>query len=447
MKRNPLFWLVVAAAIAAGCSTSSSPGASVAPAMPRFGPKPAPTILRTTPIKHVIIVIQENRSFDDLFMNYPGANTQNWAMKHDGTIVNLAPVPLGQYGDLSHLHTAFLVESDGGKMDGFDLEKVNTDPKNGQKPNPLTYTQQSDVQPYWDIAAQNALADDMYASVTGPSYPAHLYLIAGGAQDLIGLPNGRPWGCAAPAGTQVPILLSNGKQVEGPFPCFDWPTLADELDKARISWKFYAPFPTPPYPISDWSTYLSINHIYNGPDWAKDVVTPETTILTDIANGNLPHVSWVTPKNSNSDHADNGRDFGPSWIASIVNAVGANPQYAKNTVIFVTWDEWGGWFDHVYPPQVDLYGLGFRVPLLIVSGYTKPGYISHVQHEFGSVLRFTEENWGLGQLGPSDTRADDLMDAFDFTSPPHAIGNIHAPMKAQVFIHQTPDPNPVDTDR
>ena len=446
MKRQLLFWLVAAVAIVTGCSTQTMPSTSVAPGAPVANSNAKGFSARTTPIKHVIIVIQENRSFDDLFMHYPNANTQDWAYKHDGTLVQLQATPLPQYGDLSHLHSAFLIESDGGKMDGFDLEKVNKDPKNGQKPNPLTYTQQSDVQPYWDIATQSAVADNMYASVTGPSYPAHLYLIAGQASDIIGLPNGRPWGCDAPAGTKTPILVNN-KQIEGPYPCFDWNTLADELDKAGVTWKFYAPDPTPPYPVSDWSTYLSINHIFNGPDWSTHVVTPETTILTDIQNSQLPHVAWVTPKNSNSDHADNGRDFGPSWIASIVNAVGANPQYAQNTVIFITWDEWGGWWDHVYPPALDEYGLGFRVPLIIASGWTKPDYVSHVQHEFGSILRFTEENWGLAQMGSSDTRADDLADVFDFGASPHPIGGINAPLKPQFFIHQPRDPNPVDTDQ
>ena len=401
-----------------------------------------------TPIQHVIIVIQENRSFDQLFNGFPGANTSRLAHLHDGTNRLLKPVPLGQYGDISHLHTAYLIEYDGGKMDGFDLVKRNKNPKTHTAPDPLTYTQQSDVQPYWDIAQKSALADDFFASVTGPSYPAHLYLIAGGAQNIIGLPNGRPWGCAAPPGTRTPILRPDGKQVEGPFPCFDWTTLADELDAAHISWRFYAPYPakTSGLSLSDWSTYLSIRHIYEGQDWTTDVINPETQILDDIKHGALPSVSWVTPKNENSDHADNGRDYGPSWIASIVNAVAAKSDYATNTVVFITWDEWGGWYDHVRPPVVDEFGLGFRVPLIISSGYTKPGYVSHVQHEFGSVLRFTEENWGLGQLGPSDTRADDLMDIFDFNQNPHPMGQIKAPYGASFFLDQQPDPNPVDDD-
>jgi len=128
-------------------------------------------------------------------------------------------------------------------------------------------------------------------------------------------------------------------------------------------------------------------------------------------------VSWVIPTGANSDHANTLSNSGPSWVASVVNAIGTS-RYWNSTAVFVTWDDWGGWYDHVPPQIFNSYELGFRVPLIVISPYAKPGYVSHVPHEFGSLLRFTEEQFGLGSLGYTDARADDLADCFNFAQAP-----------------------------
>src|SRR4029077_763074 len=145
-----------------------------------------------------------------------------------------------------------------------------------------------------------------------------------------------------------------------------------------------------------------------GSDWSN-VITPPTQILTDIANHQMPAVSWVIPDGQNSDHAGKTNTTGgPSWVASIVNAIG-NSSYWSNTAIVITWDDWGGWFDHVPPTVVNDgvswgsgYVYGFRVPLIVVSPFAKAGYISHVKHDFGSILNLIEGTFGLSSLGYAD---------------------------------------------
>jgi phospholipase C len=144
---------------------------------------------------------------------------------------------------------------------------------------------------------------------------------------------------------------------------------------------------------------------------------PETNIFNDITLGQLPAVSWVVPTGSNSDHANNNSTAGPSWVGDLANAIGTS-KYWNNTVIFVTWDDWGGWYDHVTPHIYNSYELGFRVPLIVISPYAKAGYVSHVPHEFASILKFTEAQFALGSLGYTDARADDLSDCFNFAQSP-----------------------------
>jgi phospholipase C len=174
-------------------------------------------------------------------------------------------------------------------------------------------------------------------------------------------------------------------------------------------------------------------------------------------NNQLPAVSWVIPAGRNSDHAggvyarpNNG---GPSWVASIVNAIG-NSEYWANTAIIITWDDWGGWYDHVPPFKTvndgvswgSGYVYGFRVPLIVISPYARPGYISHVNHDFGSILHMVEENFNLGSLGYADWYADDLSDCFNFHHQPSAFHTINAPLKADYFLHDTTPPDDPDND-
>ncbi len=183
-----------------------------------------------------------------------------------------------------------------------------------------------------------------------------------------------------------------------------------------------------------------MKHIRYGPDWAADVVAPSQQFIADVGKGYLAGVTWITPSCYNSDHAGCLGKGGPAWVTSLVNAVGES-QFWDTTAIFVMWDEWGGWYDHVAPPTLDYDGLGFRVPLVVVSPYAKKNYVSHVQYEHGSILRFAEDTFGLAQLAASDARATSpAADCFDFSKPPRKF----KPFAARPFAIN--DPRPVDSD-
>ena len=223
--------------------------------------------------------------------------------------------------------------------------------------------------------------------------------------------------------------------------CFDYETLGDELDKAHLSWRFYANW----YGSQKsgqgayWSGYQAVRHIFKGPDWKKDVISPNWRFIKDVRKGYLANMTWITPVCDDSDHVNCPGGYGPSWVSALVNTVG-NSKFWDTTAIFVMWDDWGGLYDHVPPPYEDYDGLGFRVPLLIVSPYAKKGWVSHVQYETGSVLRFVEDLFGLGQLAASDARANNpALDCFDFSMNPRPFVKISAPIPPKFFMHQYPD--------
>ena len=178
-----------------------------------------------------------------------------------------------------------------------------------------------------------------------------------------------------------------------------------------------------------------------GSDWTQNVVLKSTQVLTDIATGQLAGVSWVIPPVQQSDHPKENDGSGPSWVASIVNALGNSP-YWSNTAIFITWDDWGGWYDHVPPQIVNSFEYGFRVPLVVVSPYARPAYISHINHDFGSILKFIESTYALPSLGYADAQADDLSDCFDFSQTPISFQTIAAPLDAEHFLNDKRPPNP-----
>ena len=391
---------------------SPAPTDTPSPA-PTDTPSPSPSPSPVSQITHVIVIIQENRSFDNLFNGFPGADTVQFGTLHDGTQIALTPIPLSRGKSLSSAHKSFLTAYDGGKMDGFNM--ISKSGPEGTAP--YSYVTQTSETGYWTLAQNYTIADRMFSSQSANSYPAHQYLIRGTSGGIIGNP--RPvsnytWGCDD-AGQTAPVILPNGKMGARTSTCFDAPTIGDLLDQNNVSWKFYAP--TIGFGGFEWDAYDSIQHIRFGPDWSQSNITPETTVLADIANNNLAAVSYVVPNQINSDHGSSKQGSGPNWVLSIVDAVGTSA-YWPHTAILVTWDDWGGWYDHVPPPQLDYMGLGERVPLLVVSPYARVGYVSHTQHEFGSILHFIETTFGLPSLGTTDARADDLSDCFNFGQSP-----------------------------
>jgi phospholipase C len=441
-------WLLFyfAAVTVTGCSGLGGGSHASVPNVPVV-PSPTP---RAQKIRHIVIMIQENRSFDNLFAKYAGADGTTQATLHDGQPFTLIKAPLvGK--ELNHSHSGFLTEYDGGKMDGFDQIGFGSSGTGGPAGTyPLRYVDPADIRPYWAMAENYALADHMFQTQGSGSFTAHQELIAAGtaigpSKSLIDFPSRGPWGCDAPTGTVTTYITPAGFFFnQGPFPCLTYPTLKDLFDPAGLSWKYY----TPPLlkPGSSgflWNAFDAISNVRYGPDWKRNDVSPETTIFKDISAHRLPAVSWVIPSSTNSDHAA-GRDYGPSWVASVVNAIGKSKAW-PTTVVIVVWDDWGGYFDHVAPHQLDYQGLGFRVPMIVISPYAKSvGYVSHTQYEFGSIVRFVEDNWNLGQLGATDVRATSIADMFDFSKPPRAFTPIRSQYRQSFFEHQPPSLEPVD---
>jgi phospholipase C len=434
------------------------------------GSRPTSAIVRGK-INHVVVIFQENRTPDNLFhdpvLMARGADIASTGINSSGKTVPLTPGPLAVSYDLSHAHGAFVDMYDGGKMDGADKIPVTVTcpgettlcpPANPQ----FFYVQAADVNPYFQIAEKYTFGDRMFQTNQGPSFPAHQFIISGTsaptasshsfvAENSGGIPNAfGDAGCTSPPAEFVFLINPAGLETEKIYPCTDHPTLTDELNAAGISWMYY----TPNAGVI-WTGPNAIEHMCGpnnpppnatacvGSDWTNHVVLNETRVLHDIAIGNLPTVSWIIPNGRNSDHAGFERSGGPSWVASIVNAIG-NSSYWADTAIIITWDDWGGWYDHVPPFKVvndgvswgSGYVYGFRVPLIVVSPYARAQYISHANHDFGSILKFIEVNFGLPPLGYADTHApDDLADCFDFGQQPLTFTPIQAPLTATDFLN------------
>jgi phospholipase C len=425
-------------------------------------------------IQHIVVIFQENRTPDNLFQDpllmSRGADISASGLNSQGQTIVLSPIDLGTAGtnpqnyDLSHANSAFVFMYDGGKMDGADL--IPCSPSANCPANPqFMFVKPSDVQPYFAMAEQYTFGDRMFQTNQGPSFPAHQFIISGtsaptSTSNLFAAENplGSPAGCIAPSTETVAMIDPSGSESSTQYPCFDHPTLTDFLDVAGVSWRYYTPSAG-----SIWTGPDAISHICQaqtvsgvltctGPDWTNNVIIPEWQILGDIPSGNLAQVSWVIPDGTHSDHPSSNDGSGPSWVGSIVNAVGNSPYWA-NTVIIVTWDDWGGWYDHVAPKVINDgvswgsgYVYGFRVPLIVISPYAKAAYVSHVTHDFGSVLKFIETTFQLPSLGYADAPADDLSDCFQLTQSPIRFQTIPIPRDAANFMYRKEPPVDPDDD-
>jgi phospholipase C len=418
-------------------------------------PMPGPS---SGKIQHVVVIFQENRTPDNLFHGLPNADIANSGLNSEGQTIPLVPISLVTNYDLGHTHSSFSVEYDGGKMDGADKNSVGCAPGaiGCPPPNPeFAYVNPSEVAPYFQMAERYTFADRMFQTNQGPSFPAHQFIISGtsaptATSNLFAAEN--PFnpggdgtgsggtGCTAPTGQLVALIDPTGDESQKQYPCFEHPALVDLLDSKKLTWRYYTPSAG-----SIWTGPNAIHHLRLGPDWANDVILQQTQVLTDIAGGNLAAVSWVIPDGKASDHALATDGSGPSWVASIVNAIGNSP-YWSNTAIFITWDDWGGWYDHVAPTVINSYEYGFRVPLIIVSPFAKPAYVSHVTHDFGSILKFIEQNFGLPSLGYADAPADNFSDCFDFSQTPLTFQTIPAALDANFFLNDKRSPTDPDDD-
>jgi phospholipase C len=384
------------------------------------------------PIKHVVFLIKENRSFDNMFGLFPGANGATEANDR-GTIRSLTRATDQRAHDLTHCYNCAVAAVNDGGMDGFNQSEPD---------NMYAFTQfrPSQLPNYWHWAQQNVLMDKFFASAMGPSFPNHLYAIAatsGGAldnpvqtfqalheQQEKGL--AKSWGCdIAEPGAYVEIIDPEGKLVKVD-PCFDFLTEGDLLNEVDIPWTYYAATNTQLGYI--WSAYSAIRRYRENPQMWEQHIRPVDDVVRDIDANRLPPVTWITPRFQLSEHPEYNFCHGENWTTEVVDAIMNSPMW-KDTAIFVTWDDYGGFYDHVPPHEIDPFGFGIRVPMLIISPYAKQGFVDHTEGEFSSVLRFIEDNWGLTQLTHRDRRAHNLSEAFDFTQPP-----------------RPPDPLPLRTD-
>jgi phospholipase C len=434
---------------------------------------PPPTLSK---IQHVVVIFQENRSTDNLFHDpkliAEGADIASTGLNSQGLTVPLMAVPMTAAFNPDHSHSAFLDMYDGGKMDGADKivlrcpgGTTNCVPAGSN----FAYVDPADVAPYFQLAETYTFADQMFQTNQGPSFPAHQFLISGTsaptansnlfvAENPGEISSGNSetdTGCTAPAEETVRLITPDGDESQKIYPCFEHATLTDELNAKAISWRYYAPSAG-----SIWTAPNAIQHMCGpnapipnatacaGADWTNNVVLHSQQVLMDVQNGQLATVSWVIPSGQASDHPLTTDGSGPSWVASIVNAIGNSPYWA-NTAIVITWDDWGGWYDHVKPPAVlNSYEYGFRVPMIVVSPFAKPAFVSHTFYDFGSILKFIERNFGLSAIAPgyADTlNTGDLSDCFDFNQMPLTFQPIPTRLDANHFLKdKTPPMDPDD---
>jgi phospholipase C len=415
------------------------------------------------PVDTVIFLVKENRTFDIYFGKYPKANGVTTGRICDGGTIPLAPMLDISTPDITHAWNAAITSYADGGMNCFDQITNAKHPNGG----PLGYqvADQADIPNYWSLAQSFALGDNFYSSLHGPSFPNHLYTIAaqsggvsdnpGGAQaDAANAPQIGPcasdgacpepgeaglepddvpplnqkkgvWGCDADPKERVPVRDQEGDIIEI-YPCLDFPTLGDELSAAGVSWKMYAPAAG----VDDagfqgsagyiWTVYDAIRHMRDTPNWAEHIV-PVDQFVVDAKAGTLPNVVWISTPTPVSEHTPASVCTGENWTVSLLQALASGPQWT-HSAMFITWDDFGGFYDHQAPDQIDYFGLGFRVPMLVVSPYAKQGYIDHTRGDFTSVLKFIEEDFDVPPLTDRDGKnTSDMTQTFDFTVPPRAL--------------------------
>ncbi len=456
-RRRLPTWALLCGGLLAACGGGGSRAVPPAPAQRIDTGSPS------SPIKHVVLIVQENRTFNDLFATFPNAIGTTVGKMRQGSQtvpVDLKEVHLLSKVTLAHTYAAYRAGYRDGNMDGFNLIrfKRNGAPEGTQ---PYQYVDPSDVVPYWNLAEQYGLADELFQTQGSGSFIAHQDLIRGGTEidareSLIDDPTANvAWGCDSPPGTKTSLIKTTLRyeRDKGPYPCSNkfpgsYETLQDLLDAKSVSWTYYTPAPRHGSVGALWNGFLVISSVYNDPkEWKAHVSSPETQILNDIAHNKLAAMSWVVPDAQNSDHpAYSDKDTGPSWVASIVNAIGAS-SYWNSTAIVVVWDDWGGFYDPVEPPPLDQQGgPGFRVPMIVISPYVPAGEISNTVYEFGSIVRFIEDTWNLGRLGTTDVTSTSIVNMFNFSVSPRAFKPVRAPYSRAYFLRQPPSGLPVDTE-
>ena len=409
----------------------------------------------TNPINHIVVIMQENRSFDNYFGTYPGANGIPKGtcvpLSLDNPSVGCVKPFLSTdviSGDLPHGYQSSVIGYDNGKMDGFMVGE-------NENPKTMTYYDNKTIPYYWDLAKNYVLADNFYSSVLSYSLPNHWYALAGQApatsmfyfmhrppnNDILNqqenastIAGGNPNATANfgvnpnPTSTNLRDEVARVYLEESNLT----KTVADLFmnDIHNITWKYYDHLiragnykaaVSSGRAFEFWNPFSAKGTMYTAA-YASHFVN-RAQIFTDLKSGDFPQVSWVTPSFPISEHPPANITSGMNWVKDVINAIMSSP-YWNSTAIILTWDDYGGFYDHVPPPQIDKFGLGFRMPTLIISPYAKPGYIDHTQYQFESMLKFIEWRFSLQPLTERDLHANNLLNAFDFSQkplPPHVV--------------------------
>jgi phospholipase C len=401
------------------------------------GATPAPTqedrlVGAREKIEHVVFIIKENRTFDHFFGRFLGADGATHGFRCDGARVPLRRAALDAVG-AEHSFIAGIVAVNGGQMNCFDRLYSADGPSA-----PYVQFWEQDIPNYWKMAGHYAIGDAFFSSIYGPTGMEHLWTLASQTDRFVDHQREGQQGTGGPRQfCQDPDELAYSfrrltqeeeqhvyELEERPdvgrivdeywverWPCIDIKILPDLLENADVSWKYYRG-------DNYWIQPMKmIRHVVEGPMWEK--VVPQTEFLQDLERRDLPEVSWLVPPLELSDHPARGRSIcpGENWSVEILNALQSSPEW-KNTVVFLTWDDFGGFYDHVPPPHVDIYGMGVRVPLIVLSPWVVPGMIDSRVYDFSSILRFIERLHGLPALSWRDRRANAMLGLFDFEQEP-----------------------------
>ncbi len=434
-----------------------------------------------SPIAHIIVVTMENRTPDNLFCTaFPALVNPSLAgtpfpgmdLNCPGATSSAAWQSLASPIDPGHSYQQLVAEWDNGKLDGFALDPVYQFGSSTPVTIPgfaTTYVPPNETIIYSTLAATYATADRMFSSGLTASFPGHQFIFAGqsGAADN---PQTSVWGCDAPANALAPTFGPNNTAGPGAFPCYDYRTVGDLLDAKGVSWRYYTG--TPGTQDGNIDAVGAIRHLRYGPDFGSHVVSPPDAISTDLQNCTLPSVAFVNAPALSSDHSGTLSAGGPGWVGQLYlqwlqtkyNTI-PNCQYLNNSAIVLTWDDSGGWADHVVPPTDPQTGrpYGFRVPLIVISPYANhpsaaPVFVSHVPFTFGSIVRFIEDNFSLGSLGEQDAESadlntGDLTGMFNYNQKPipPIAGLLVQDFQRQVATSKTtihtPPGTPVDDDK
>jgi len=379
-------------------------------------PESSVDVAGTTPIRHVFVIMKENHAFDNYFGTFPGADgiPPNVALS-DGRGGSISPHHLttSWTPDLPHSREAMLQSYNGGRNDGFVLAAETA--AHGLGSFAMGYYDRRQIGGYWDLAENYTLADRYFQSMFGPTIPNRLYSFAGHA-----------------GGLTTNMIGGSG---------LDLPTIFDQLETRGISWKYYSsviPF-YPPIP-------LNFPHIRNNQGMASKVVAMNQ-LLPDVVRGVSPQVVFVDTEFDPdiSEHPVASVTTGEEWTMQIVGAIMASPQWSS-TAIFLVWDESGGFYDHVAPPQVDNWGYGFRVPLLLISPFAKRGWIDHTLMDHTSLMRFIADNWNMPYLTDREAQAGSPTNAFVFDHSGSANKFVPLPLAYAQVTNELMEPAPLARD-